>query len=161
MARFLDSAVPEVLRALRTSMNMDVAFVSEFVDGRRVFRRVDADAKAKVIREGLSDPLERTYCKMVVEGRMPGMLRDAATHPVAAKLPAPAPVRAFLSVPIILNDGAIYGTLCCFSLAPNKNLTARDLQRLRMAGKLIGRRIDESRKLETELVIKDWSLAPI
>ncbi|MDM0116453.1 GAF domain-containing protein [Variovorax sp. J22R133] len=156
----IDSAVPEVLKALRKSLRMDVAFVSEFVDGQRVYRRVDAD-DTEVIREGHGDPLERTYCKRVVEGLLPGMLQDAARHPVAAALSAPFPVGAFLSAPIVLNDGSVYGTVCCFSFASNENLTERDLQRLEMASKLIGRRIDEFRKHETDRAIQDWKLEPI
>ncbi|MDM0109561.1 GAF domain-containing protein [Variovorax sp. J22R24] len=157
----IDSAVPEVLKALRTSLHMDVAFVSEFVDGQRVYRRVDADDKAKVIREGDGDPLERTYCKKVVEGLLPGMLHNAASHPAAAALSFPFPVGAFLSAPIVLNDGSVYGTMCCFSFASNENLTERDLQRLEMASKLIGRRIDELRKHETDRAIQEWKLEPI
>ncbi|MDM0117563.1 GAF domain-containing protein [Variovorax sp. J22R133] len=157
----IDPAVPEVLKALRTSLHMDVAFVAEFVDGHRVYRRVDADDNAKVIHEGHGDPLERTYCKKVVEGLLPGMLQDAATHPVAAALSAPFPIGAFLSAPIVLNDGSVYGTMCCFSFASNENLTERDLHRLETASKLIGRRIDEFRKHETDRAIQDWKLEPI
>ncbi|WP_051954134.1 GAF domain-containing protein [Xenophilus azovorans] len=157
----IDSAVPEVLNAMRKHLRMDVAFVAEFVDGQRVYRRVATDAKAKVIRDGQSDPLERTYCRKVVDGLLPRMLRDAAKHPVARELSAPFPVRAFLSVPIVLADGSIYGTLCCFSFAPNQDLTSRDLQRLETSGKLIARRIDEVRKRRTDMAIQDWALAPV
>jgi hypothetical protein len=40
----LDDAVPELLRAMRQRMAMDVVFVSEFVDGQRMFRFVDFSA---------------------------------------------------------------------------------------------------------------------
>lgn len=63
--------------------------------------------------------------------------------------------------PVVLDDGSIYGSLCCFSFSPNGNLTGRDLQRLDMSGKLIARRIDEFRKQQTNLAIQDWSLEPI
>ncbi|TXC66336.1 hypothetical protein FSC37_11985 [Piscinibacter aquaticus] len=42
----LDDSVSQVLRMLRQSMGLDVVFVSEFVDGRRVFRFVDAEGSA-------------------------------------------------------------------------------------------------------------------
>ena len=128
----IDSAVPVVLKAMRKSMRMDVAFVSEFVDGQRVYRRADDKAKAQVIRDL-----------------------------VAAALSVPFPVGAFLSAPIVLNDGSVYGTLCSFSFASNDNLTERDLQRLAMASKLIGRRINKFRKHETDRAIQDWKLEPM
>ena len=37
-----DDLVLEALRSLRSLLAMDVAFVSEFRDGRRVFRHVDS-----------------------------------------------------------------------------------------------------------------------
>lgn len=157
----IDPSVRQVLQSLRTHLRMDVAFVAEFVDGRRVFRRVEASADADVIREGDDDLLERTFCQRVVDGRLPGLLHDASRHPAVAAIAPPFPVRAFLSTPIVLGDGSIYGTLCCFSFAVNERLTRHDLRRLRMAAALIGRQLDEARRRQTEQVIETWSLEPV
>lgn len=142
----IDGAVPEVLRLLREHLKMDVVFVSEFVDGRRVYRRVEADPGKRVIEAGQSDPLERTFCLRAVDGRLPPMVKDFARDPATAHLPkAPFPIGSYLSVPVVLNDGRVYGTLCCFSFAPNEELTQRDLRKLEMSAQLTARRIDEAR----------------
>jgi len=44
----------------------------------------------------------------------------------------------------VLRDGTLYGTLCCFSFAPNEDLTGRDLKRLQMAAQMMARLIDRA-----------------
>jgi len=142
----IDHAVPEVLKLLREHMKMEVAFISEFVDGRRIYRNISALPDSQVIAEGASDPLERTFCKLVAEGRLPRMVTDYRTHPVTSRLPpAPMEIGSYLSVPVVLKDGAIYGTMCCFSAAANDALAERDLRKLEMSAQLAARRIDERR----------------
>ena len=147
----ISGAVSEVLQLLREKLAMDVVFVSEFVDGQRVFRRVEADADKRVFEEGQSHPLEYTFCQRVVDGRLPQMVKNFATHPATQELPKlPFPIGSYLSVPVVLNDGRVYGTLCCFSFAENEALTQRDLKKLEMSAQLTARRIDEVRAHETE-----------
>ncbi len=142
----IDGAVPEVLRMLREHLRMDVVFVSEFVDGRRVFRQVEADADHRLIEVGQSDPLEQSFCQRVVDGRLPKLVRNLGTEPAAASLPKPPfPIGAHLSVPVVLDNGQVYGTLCCFSAAANEELTQRDLKKLEMSARLTARRLDQER----------------
>src|SRR5687767_15992542 len=63
-----DQLLPRALRALRTHLGMDVAFISEFRDGRRIFRYVYAVLDHAAIQMGASDPLQATDCERVVEG---------------------------------------------------------------------------------------------
>ncbi|MDM0045080.1 GAF domain-containing protein [Variovorax dokdonensis] len=155
----ISNAVPEVLRQLREHLRMDVVFVSEFVDGRRVFRRVDTAPGARVIEVGESAALEHSFCQRVVDGRLPQLVHDVAALPDAAELPAtPFPIGAHLSTPVVLNDGRVYGTLCCFSFAPNSELKERDLNKLRMSARLTAKRIDEQRAREAEQAMANWSI---
>lgn len=163
----LDDSVSQVLRMLRDSMGMDVVFVSEFVDGRRVFRFVDA-AGAAPLRPGESSPLEESYCQRVVDGRMPELVRDVARLPDAAALPpTPLKVGAHLSTPIVLSSGETYGTLCCFSATPNEALRLRDLTTLRHCAQLVARKLEATRSAreramqDTEIMAPDWALEPI
>ncbi|MEJ8858412.1 GAF domain-containing protein [Variovorax robiniae] len=142
----LSSAVTEVLQLLRSKLNMDVVFVSEFVDGHRVFRRIEADADKRVFEEGQSHPLEVTFCQRVVDGRLPQMVKHWATDPATQGLPKlPFPIGSYLSVPVVLSDGSVYGTLCCFSFAENDALSQRDLKKLEMSAQFTAKRIDEVR----------------
>ena len=158
----ISGAVPQVLRQLREHLKMDVIFVSEFCDGRRVFRRVDTAADARVINEGESAPLEQSFCQRVIDGRLPQLVNDVAALPDFADLPpTPFPIGAHLSTPVVLADGRIYGTLCCFSFALNPDLKERDLNKLRMSARLTAKRIDEQRAREADKAMAGWTLEQV
>ncbi|HEY9108758.1 MAG TPA: EAL domain-containing protein [Roseateles sp.] len=131
-----DTAPPldRMLQAIRRHMGMDVAFISEFKDGRRFFRQVEIGESTLAIKPGDSDPLEESYCQRVVDGRLPELIRDACVNIEALMLAATraVPVGAHLSVPIRLADGRVYGTFCCFSHLPDQTLTERDLSVMRV-----------------------------
>lgn len=134
----------DMLRAIREHLGMDVAFVSEFTAGRRVFRLVDSTYPNQPVKVNGSDPLEGSYCQRIVDGRLPELITDASLVPAAMELPVTAalPVGAHLSIPIRLADGSIYGTFCCFSYTPDITLTGRDLALMRVFADLAGRQID-------------------
>ena len=147
----IDRWVTEVLQLVRDHLQMDVVFVSQFESGRRMFMHVQQDESRPVIQIGQSDPLELTACKAVVDGRLPELMRDAAKLPPFAELvKEPFPIGAHLNTPIMLRDGTLYGTLCCFSFAPNEDLTGRDLKRLQIAAQMIARLIDRARERELD-----------
>ena len=163
----LDDSVGEVLRLLRTKLKMDVVFVSEFVHGERVFRFVDATEPAPIAAGG-SSPIEESWCKLVVDGRMPELVPDVARLPPSTGLPATAlQVGAHLSTPIVMPDGQTFGTLCCFSAAPNEALKLRDLMTLRHCAQLVARKLTVVRERQrravqdTEIMTPDWALEPI
>ncbi|MDB5732927.1 MAG: diguanylate cyclase [Variovorax sp.] len=158
----IDGAVPEVLRMLREYLHMDVVFVSEFVDGRRVFRQVEAEPAKRLIEIGQSDALEQSFCQRVVDGRLPRLVRNLGTEPAAASLPRPPfPIGAHLSVPVVLSDGRVYGTLCSFSAAANEALTQRDLKKLEMSAKLTARRLDQEHARKAGHATAGAALSPV
>jgi EAL domain-containing protein (putative c-di-GMP-specific phosphodiesterase class I) len=146
------ASVRGMLRAIRTHLGMDVAFLSQFTDGRRVFRSVDSALAEPPVREGASDPIEESFCGMVIDGRLPELIQNANDLPAARALDVTAalPVGAHLSVPVRLADGTTYGTFCCFSLGPDDSLTDRDVALMRvfadMAAEQIDREIAEARE---------------
>lgn len=123
-----------LLNAARDRLAMEVAFISEFTEGQRVFRQVSADPQFNIIKPGDGGPLEESYCVRVVQGVLPELIKDAQVNKEALKLEATrqVPVGAHVSVPIRLTDGTIYGTFCAFSRTANPNLDARDLAFLRV-----------------------------
>ena len=157
----IDESVPEVLRMIREHLKMDVVFVSEFVDGHRVFRRVETSPTARVIEVGQSSPLEESFCQRVIDGRLPRLVRELEQEPSFDDLPpTDFPIGAHLSTPIILNDGRVYGTLCCFSFAPNADLTDRDLKKLELSAQLTARKINDRMTKEADKAMAQWSLEP-
>ncbi|MFC3627119.1 EAL domain-containing protein [Vogesella amnigena] len=146
-----DETIRKTLHSVRTLLGMEVAFISEFKDARRIFRYVDsAEGSVPSVCVGHSDPLEESYCQRVVDGRLPELIRDAQQVPEALTLPATTvvPVGAHLSVPIRFSDGHIYGTFCCFCTSPDATLNDRDIRTIRLfaevTGKLMEQQIEES-----------------
>lgn len=140
--RQLDGQISEILHLLREQLQMDVVFVSEFVDGQRVFRFVDGGGPLG-IHAGDAGPLEQSYCQRVVDGRMSELVKDASDAVRRGELPATGiKVGGHLSTPVVLHDGRIYGTVCCFSTAPKNNLREGDLVRLKQCAILVARKLD-------------------
>ena len=152
----LDDAVTEVLALLRDRLKMDVVFVSEFVDGQRVFRYVDAPKDNLVFKVGDSVPLEQTWCQRVVDGRIPEFIPSVPTFANKAQLPATSfEVGTFLSTPVFLDDGHAYGTLCCLSFSPNEAVRQRDLKNLKSVAMLVAKKIGKANtQLETKNLAK-------
>lgn len=138
----IDPMVRQVVQAARQHLDLDVAFLSQFVDGERVFRVVDSDLS--VIEEGGGDPLEESYCHYVADGSLPEFLADPSRHPVSARLSATAAlgVGTHLSVPVRLSDGRLFGTLCCFGFSVRPELGPRDVQTLRILADLVAGHVE-------------------
>ena len=152
----IDRSVRDVLKLAREHLGMDVAFVSKFVAGRRVFMAVEPGDGGQVIAEGDSGALEASFCQRVIDGRLPGLIKDVTRLPAFAQLPStPFPIGAHLSTAITLCDGTVYGTLCCFSFTPDESLRARDLKRLRMAADMVARLIDAANRGEEGAFLVD------
>lgn len=118
----------EFLERIRRSFEMDVVFVSQFQDGRRIIRQVAADPGDEyAVPVGASDPLEESYCQRVVDGRLPELIEDAAANPETARLAGTAAfkVGCYLSTPIVSDDGVVFGTLCCFSHDARHDVASR------------------------------------
>lgn len=143
------NALSELLKNVRTLLAMDIAFVSEFSNGRRIFRHVDADpSQPGKLEIGQSDLLEETYCQRVVDGRLPLAIPNTAALPEARELAVTEclDIRAYLSAPVVLADGEIYGTLCCISHQPRSALGSRQVDALRTVAGLISKEIEKSRR---------------
>jgi GAF domain-containing protein len=156
----LDRTVSQLLHSMRQRMAMDVVFVSEFVDGQRMFRYVDAEPDAPDIQPGDSSPLEESVCQRVVEGRVPELIRDLDAVPKDQLPEIPFRIGAHLSAPIVLADRRVYGTLCCFSAAPRPELVQADLDKLKMCATLVARKVSLGQAQGIQEPPPDWKLTP-
>jgi EAL domain-containing protein (putative c-di-GMP-specific phosphodiesterase class I) len=139
-----DGGVGHVLRAIRKHLHMDVAFISRFRATDRILEAVDAEGDAPVFA-GQCISLEEGYCLKVVCGELPQLIPDTALLPAALAIPATAaiPIGSHLSVPVYLESGEVYGTLCCFSYLPDRSLTERDLALLNALAEVLASQIYE------------------
>ncbi|MBI3346408.1 MAG: hypothetical protein HY020_04255 [Burkholderiales bacterium] len=155
--RELDRRITDVLMMLRKQLRMDVVFVSEFVDGERVFRFVDG-GEALGVHAGDAAPLEQSYCQRVVQGRLPELVTDVAPFVLNGDVPeVDIQVGAHLSTPVVLPDGRIYGTVCCFSAAPQPDLQESALACLRQCARLVARKVDLAPRADFAATQPDWS----
>jgi GAF domain-containing protein len=157
----IDDTVRDVLHELRSHLDMDVIFLSEIRDGQRMFKHVDSKPGCELIATGGGASLEESFCQCVLDGRLPQLVHDAATHPAFSQLPAtPFRVGAHLSTPIVLADGRVYGTLCCFSQAADPTLTERDLMKLGSVARVAAKRIDARLQSVRDAEMAAWQIEP-
>jgi EAL domain-containing protein (putative c-di-GMP-specific phosphodiesterase class I) len=144
VAQFLGRA----LRALRTHLRTETAFISQFRDGVRVISHVDPPGDNSGVYIGRRDPLGETACQRVADGRLPELIHDTAAMTGADELPAgfAAHVGAHLCVPIRLDDGSVYGALTCVSRSSDPSLNARDVRLTRVFAEMMAEHIEADMK---------------
>jgi GAF domain-containing protein len=121
--------IERMLSDVRRALRMDVAFISEFAGDRLVFRALEGDSDSFGWKEGESFPLDESYCKRVLDGRVPDAVPDAGREDATRDLrvTTEAGIGSYCAVPLVLSDGRLYGTLCCVSHEPDPWLRERDL----------------------------------
>ncbi len=138
--RLTPEKIVEMLSPIREALEMDVAFVSEFAGERMIFRALEGDAESFGWREGEGFPIDDSYCKRVLDGRIPNVVPDARGEDPTKDLrvTSEAGIGSYVAVPLVLSDGRVYGTLCCVGHAPDPWLRERDLSLMaRVARQLI------------------------
>jgi len=141
--------IEQSLSLVREALQMDVAFVSEFAGERLVFRAIEGDAESFGWREGEGFPIDDSYCKRVLDGRISDVVPDAKGEDPTKDLrvTSEADIGSYLAVPLLLSDGRLYGTLCCVSHAPDPWLRKRDLELMER----VARRVVEQLECEERL----------
>ena len=140
----IPESVQEVLKIVRDKLNMDVVFVSEFVDGQRVVRHVECRGTPPVMVAGQADPLESTWCQRIVDGRLPLIMNNVPQLAETLSIPATdLKIGSHLATPIVLSNGKIFGTFCCFSARTDEDLVERDLKNLQMAAKFTAEKLEK------------------
>ncbi len=151
-------AIKRALQVIRSHLGMEVAYVSQFVDGQSVFREVDAPGLEQLIKVGDERSLDDVYCRHILAGRLPELIPDTAANPITAAMPitAAAHIGSHMSVPIRLADGSAYGMFCCLGFGANNSLNDRDLNMMKAFAELasfeINREVDAKRGTEEKLV---------
>ena len=127
--RLTPEKIVEILSPVREVLEMDVAFVSEFAGDRFIFRILEGDAESFGWQEGDGFPLDESYCKRVLDGRVNRVVPNAKGEDATKDLwvTSEADIGSYVAVPLVLSDGRLYGTLCCVSHTPDPWLRERDL----------------------------------
>lgn len=151
LSRFIDTqddddVVGAALEAVRNHLGMSVAYLSEFVGEETVFRAVQAPGLDHLLKAGDARSIHDVYCPHIISGRLPRLIPDTASEPLAAAMPITeeVPIGSHVSVPIHRDDGSVYGMFCCLDPKPNTTLNERDLRVMEVFAQLTAREINRS-----------------
>ncbi len=138
---------PSIERAVasaRELLGMDLAYIAEFKGSDQVFRVTDGDDASFGVGVDTVIPVAESYCQRLLDGRLTNPITDTSAQPEAAALAATeaSGVGAYTSVPVVLDNGRFYGTLCCANHTPMPDLTQRDVQMLHVLARLIADQIE-------------------
>lgn len=138
--------IMRALQLIRKHLDMDVAFISEFIGDWRYMHYVDSKRERPPISVGDQILLQDGYCQHIVEGRLPELIIDTADIPEAMAIPdtQEIPIGSHMSVPLRLADGKLFGTFCCFSFTARRDLRERELELLRKVADEVAKQIDDS-----------------
>ena len=141
--------IEHMLRNVREALRMDLAFVSEVSEDRLVFRELEGDAESFGWREGEGFPVDESYCKRVLDGRIPRVVPDAKGEDATKDLrvTSEADIGSYCAVPLVLSDGRLYGTLCCLSHEPDPWLRERDLGLMERTARFMVEELERSGSL--------------
>ncbi len=119
--------VADLLVTAKKSLGLSVAFLSR-LDGTTQHLEVVESSVPLLFREGVMRPQATSLCQAILDGKLPSVIPDLRDFPEAMKLPAAKMprIRSFVSVPVVLSDGNLYGTFCAAGLTSDKGLSRRD-----------------------------------
>lgn len=162
-------SVESALDAVKEFLGFDVTYATEMADGEQHFRVLRGDGASFGVQQGTVMPEDQTYCRKVLDGKLPQVITDVAADPEAAILPVTdaAGVGAFVSVPLHFSDGSFFGTLCAASHERAPDLGDRELRFLRVFARIVADQFEreiierKSRNLEVQAASADTLLAAV
>lgn len=146
-----DAQIALLLQRARHVLGLETAFVSEHADGQQLFRHVSTDTAP--LEVGHRIPLEETLCAQILSRELPEVIVDARAEPRAQVSSAVRAglIGAYVGVPVRLEGGVLYGTLCAFDSAArpgldNEAAAVLKLLAAEIAGLLDGKRAEQARR---------------
>jgi GAF domain-containing protein len=120
-----------LVRMTRDLLDLDVALLSEIRDGQETALLAAGDWWAGGQLQGASIPIEDSFCRLMLEGRIGNAVPDARAEQAVAKLPMVEQlgVGAYMGVPIRPGDAELY-VLCCLAREARPSLGAREVKLL-------------------------------
>lgn len=127
--------IAELLRTARESLQLSVAFLSRLDGTHQHLEVVESSRPAGLLfKEGWQGRQDTTLCQGVLDGVLPPVMPDLTKFPEAMRRPAAKlpRIRSYVSVPVRLSDGSLYGTFCAAGLRTDKELSRRDEALMRL-----------------------------
>src|ERR671920_619779 len=122
-----DQQIADLLVTAKKSLDLRVAFLSR-LDGTTQHLEVVETSVPVLVQEGARVRQDTSLCQAILDGKLPAVIPDVKRYPAAMALPsARIPrIRSYVSTPVHLSDGSLYGTFCAFGFRSDKELGKRD-----------------------------------
>lgn len=119
--------VADLLRTARKSLGLSMSFLTR-MDGTTQTLEVVESAFPLLPRDGTTQRQDTSLCQAILDGRLPEVIPDLRAFPEGMGLPAARfpRIRSYVSVPVRLSDGSLYGTFCAAGLTSDRDLQKRD-----------------------------------
>lgn len=143
------AAVPTLLRVLCETTGMGFAAVARVTDDSWTACAVH-DEIAFGLKPGGQLDVHTTLCKEARSARAPIVIDQASVDPVYRDHHTPRlySIESYVSVPIVLGDGAYFGNLCAIDPRPAKVSDPRIASMFARFAELIGQQLDGERQRE-------------
>lgn len=132
--------IDRALDAIRRHFGMEAGLIMEFVGDDLMLQHFSSSYRIP-FRQGQRLPVDGDFRKMAF-GQVPQLIPDTGTVLNATSETPLLTIGSYLSVPLSLADGSLYGSFCCFSSQPTPSLTARDLNMLAVVADLCSVQIE-------------------
>ncbi|MEM9714757.1 MAG: EAL domain-containing protein [Actinomycetota bacterium] len=122
----IDEQVAELLRTAKRSLGLSLTFLSR-MDGVTQHLEV-VESTYPFFKDGQTQRQDTSFCQAILDGELPKVIPDVTELPDAMQLPAARfpRIRSFVSVPVVLSDGSVYGTFCAAGFRADQQLADRD-----------------------------------
>jgi diguanylate cyclase (GGDEF)-like protein len=147
------TSVDALLQLAKDQLGMEVAYLVTFEATTRQQRVRNVVASGVVpLAVGQFQPLDDTYSKAIVDGRMNAVVPDTSKDPLARALPVTRrmAIGAHVGVPLQRRDGRLYGSLGTWSAQPDEALRERDAEVLRAIGTVVMDLVDIEDRTEQD-----------
>ncbi|SFE94340.1 diguanylate cyclase with GAF sensor [Phytobacter palmae] len=143
----LESLVRQLLEMLEMVTEMESTYLTK-IDGDGRFQHIQyaRNSKQLDIPEGFSLPWGDSLCKRALDDGC-FFSNDVATHWADCEAAQSLGITSYLSTPVHLADGSLYGTLCAASTG-TRALSVRGEQVLHLFAGLIARSIEKDQLVE-------------
>ena len=130
------AAAEGALEFLSEHVGWDVWMVTQVVEDRQV---VLLAHPADAVRPGLELPWETSFCRQMIEGRAPRLATVTAVVPAYASRTTGAlsDVAAYVGVPLVRDDGTLFGTLCGVAFRAKPRSAAREMSVVEVAARML------------------------
>lgn len=106
-AMTLEGKLLKLVHLVRKHLDMQVAFIAKFENGRRIFQSVDSSLEHCPIGPEQYDLEEDTYCRKIADKELDPIINDTKKNKVTAHMAVTETLNigSYIGLPIILKSG--------------------------------------------------------